>query len=337
MVADNVVEYQVVTAEGELTRANKDQNNDLFYALKGGGNQFAIVTEFVMMTYEIGPVWGGHKIYSYDQKDALLEATHNLVSDYHDPKAAVIVTYTSTLDSLIDIFVVFYFYNGPDAGEILDDFQKIPALIDATKSNQKYVDLLKDNSFFSLEGMRYLIRTGTFPNLPGADGLDLYHYGLDSFNDLAKKYQLDKLLDNYAFSMAYQPVPTIMANASVNNPHGVNLLGLDPRHGDKIFMEYDLSWLTSRSDQMAAAALTNITQPLQDYGRSKYKGAQPTHYESGDVDFTNWNPLFLNDAMYNQDAVQSYGDDTFAKLSQIQKSRDPAGFFSKRTGGPRYA
>lgn len=50
MTADNVVEFEVVTAQGELTRANRNQNSDLFYAMKGGGGQFAIVTEFVMQT-----------------------------------------------------------------------------------------------------------------------------------------------------------------------------------------------------------------------------------------------------------------------------------------------
>lgn len=332
MTADNVVEYQVVTASGELTRANRNQNSDLFYALKGGGNQFAIVTEFVMQTYPIGQVWGGVKIYTMDKKAALINATHNLVSDYYDPKAAVIVTYSSTVESLVDVFVVFFFYNAPNGpGKILDEFNAIPALVDSTKANRKYVDLIDANSAFSLPGMRYLIRTGTLPNLPGAQGVDLYTFAFDSYFNGSKAAQLTEL-DNYVFSMAFQPVPTMLANASISNPNGVNLLGLDPKYGDKVFLEYDVSWLLSLTDQKAAAAITNLTGAAQDYGRSKYSNVRPTHYQSGGLE-TGYNPLFMNDAMFNQDPLKSYGSATYSRLQQIQRRRDPKGFLSKRQGG----
>lgn len=332
MTADNVVEYQVVTASGELTRANKNQNSDLFYALKGGGNQFAIVTEFVMQTYPIGQVWGGHKIFTMDKKAALINATHNLVSDYYDTKAAVIVTYSSTLDTLVDIFVVFFFYNSPNGpGKILDEFNAIPALLDATKPNRNYAELLDSNSAFSIPGQRYLIRTGTLPNLPDAQGVDLYNFCFDSFFDGAKKVQFAEI-DNYVFSMAFQPVPVQLANASLSNPNGVNLLGLDPKYGDKVFLEYDVSWLLGLTDQKAAAAITNLTEPVQQYARSKYGNVQPTNYQSGSLE-NGYRPLFMNDAMFNQDPLKSYPADVYSRLQQIQKQRDPKGFLSKRQGG----
>ena len=58
MTADTVTNYEVVTAAAEIVNANKDENEDLFYALKGGGNQFAIVTEFTFQTFSIDKVWG---------------------------------------------------------------------------------------------------------------------------------------------------------------------------------------------------------------------------------------------------------------------------------------
>ncbi|CAK3906897.1 FAD-binding domain-containing [Lecanosticta acicola] len=337
LTADTVHHYEVVLADGTITTASKSQNSDLFYALKGGGNQFAIVTDFVLETFPIGNVWGGYKIFAMDRKDAVLRATHNLLSDYYDPKAAVIVTFTTTLHTLVDIFVVFFFYNDPSGpGEILSEFNSIPSMLDGTRADRSYKDLLDANSDFSLKGLRYLIRTGTLPNLPGDAGLDIYNYTLDSWYELAKQYQSQTPLDLLAFSMAFQPVPYTLANASVHAPHGVNLLGLDPRHGDKLFMEYDVSWLSSATDAAAAAFMTNITQPVQDYARRKYATAKPTHYVSGETAVTNFNPLFMNDAMYNQDPVRSYGEATYAKLKAIQEQRDPEGFFSRRAGGFKF-
>lgn len=340
MTADTVVNYEVVTAAGEIINANKDENHDLFYALKGGGNQFAIVTEFTFQTFEIGKVWGGYKIYSLDQKEALLNATHNLVSDYHDPKAAVIVTFSTTLDilvdTLVDIFVVFYFYNAPDGpGEILSEFDAIPALIDATKANRSYKDLIDDNSLFSIDGMRYLIRTGTLPNLPGAQGRDVYNYTFSSWYDLAQEYQYSTI-DNMIFSLAFQPIPHQLANASVRAPHGVNLLGLNPDYGDKFFMEYDVSWLLPVTDAAAAGFISEITEPAQKYTMQKYADTKPTNWRSGDTRRTNFNPLFVNDAMFNQDQKRFYGEGTYKKLRDIQRKSDPEGLFRKRTGGFKF-
>lgn len=226
---------------------------------------------------------------------------------------------------------LFRFYDGPQPGTILDEFNAIPSLIDQTKPNRDYAELLDSNSFFSLQGQRYLIRTGTLPNLPGAQGVDLYNFAFTSFFDGAKKAQLLEI-DNYIFSMAFQPIPHQLASNSVSNPSGVNLIGLDPRYGDKVFLEYDVSWLLPITDQKAAATITNLTQAAQDYGRSKYANVRPTNYQSGDLGW-GYRPLFMNDAMFNQDPLKSYPAESYARLQQIQRQRDPNGFFSKRTGG----
>ena len=131
-----------MTANGTIVNASSASNPDLFFALKGGGNQFLIITDFVFRTIPIGKVWGGTKIYAADAKDALISAVSNLTSNYYDPKAAVIVTADYTVYNAVQIFVVFYFYNSPDGpGPILDEFQAIPAL-EENVSIQSYPSLV---------------------------------------------------------------------------------------------------------------------------------------------------------------------------------------------------
>ncbi|SPO04570.1 related to reticuline oxidase (berberine bridge enzyme) [Cephalotrichum gorgonifer] len=48
---DHVVEVEVVTATGEVVRANENKNADLFWALRGAGASFGIITEFVLRTH----------------------------------------------------------------------------------------------------------------------------------------------------------------------------------------------------------------------------------------------------------------------------------------------
>ena len=53
--ADNVVGMDVVTAGGQLVRASADENPDLFWALRGGGGNFGVVTGFDYMLHPVGP------------------------------------------------------------------------------------------------------------------------------------------------------------------------------------------------------------------------------------------------------------------------------------------
>lgn len=44
--SDTVMNYEVVLADASIVNANKDENSDLFWALKGGGNQFGMKEKF---------------------------------------------------------------------------------------------------------------------------------------------------------------------------------------------------------------------------------------------------------------------------------------------------
>jgi len=73
MTVDNLVAVDLVTASGELVRASAQENPDLFWAIRGGGGNFGVVTLFEFELYPIGPeVLSGLLVFPLDQAKGVL-------------------------------------------------------------------------------------------------------------------------------------------------------------------------------------------------------------------------------------------------------------------------
>ncbi|MGM0532689.1 MAG: FAD-binding oxidoreductase [Bacteroidota bacterium] len=77
---DNLRSVRVVTAEGKILTANKQDNEDLFWAIRGGGGNFGIVTGFEFELHEVGPdVMFCMTMYSIEKADKVLPAWRDFV------------------------------------------------------------------------------------------------------------------------------------------------------------------------------------------------------------------------------------------------------------------
>jgi FAD/FMN-containing dehydrogenase len=71
---DNLEEVEVVTADGSVRRASATENQDLFWALRGGGGNFGVVTEFVFRLHAVGPeITGGIIAWPASEADAVVD------------------------------------------------------------------------------------------------------------------------------------------------------------------------------------------------------------------------------------------------------------------------
>ena len=72
--AAGVVGADVVTANGDLLRLSADENEDLFWGLKGGGGNFGIVTSLEFRLYPLATVYGGAVFYPVEKAPDVLDA-----------------------------------------------------------------------------------------------------------------------------------------------------------------------------------------------------------------------------------------------------------------------
>lgn len=75
---DNLLAAEVVVADGSICMASENKNADLFWAIRGAGAQFGVVTRFVSRVYEQGKVWSGTLTFSAEKFSELVAVANEL-------------------------------------------------------------------------------------------------------------------------------------------------------------------------------------------------------------------------------------------------------------------
>jgi FAD/FMN-containing dehydrogenase len=81
LAANSIVGADVVTADGERVRADADENTDLFWALRGGGGDFGVVTALELELYPHESAYAGAMIWPADRAAEVLQAYRACVAD----------------------------------------------------------------------------------------------------------------------------------------------------------------------------------------------------------------------------------------------------------------
>lgn len=225
---------------------------------------------------------------------------------------------------------MFMFYDGPSPPPgVFDEFDAIDSLVDET-GTKRYYEVAQSAGGAALVGFGNSFREITYPNLPEDQMVDfLSHY----YNQSFKAQFIDGLESLDVQLTGFVPQPLSIRIARASQAQGGNALSLNPDHGDRIWVENDFLWANPTCQDRCPEYSKEVSEELLAYQKKTYGGVPPTNYKSGDLNWVNYNPLFMNDAAPDQDVYSSYGTDSLEKLKQVKQKYDPTGFFTTRQGG----
>ncbi|KAI7204840.1 hypothetical protein KC316_g510 [Hortaea werneckii] len=311
-VADNVINYEVVLASGEIVNANSTSHQDLWLALRGGSSNFGIVTRFDVAALPEGPVWGGGLTQPAQAHttDEVLRALHHLAGDPDRDRYAaygVLWSYNTTTGNRRITHTLVH-TNGtahPDAFRPFEDIQ--PRLSSSLRSTT-IASLTEEASAFMPKGFRDFGATVTFKN--DLETLREVHRIAD---EVAQKVSY---VQNMTWIFSFEPLTRDVIQRS--KAQGGNVMGLDDGKGNQIIMMIASRHGSAFDDPVMHAAVQEAEARIK----------HATHLAGTDSDF-----LYLNYAGEFQDPIAGYGEDSVAFLQATSERYDRGGVFQSRMPG----
>jgi FAD/FMN-containing dehydrogenase len=152
---DSVVDFEVVLASGDVVHANTKENTDLFSSLKGGLNNFGIVTSFSMRTIPSSEIWGGVAYYMPDSFGQLLEATVEFVNNATDEDTHIMSSAGYGFGQDV-CTCCMYHLKGDKEAPALEPFRSLPGFFESysTLRTGDHMNFCNELSNFTQDGIR---------------------------------------------------------------------------------------------------------------------------------------------------------------------------------------
>ncbi|KAK0744779.1 hypothetical protein B0T21DRAFT_407853 [Apiosordaria backusii] len=318
---DNVIEYELVTAKGDIVTANKSHNKDLFWALRGGGgSNFGIVTRFTLEAFEQGDLWASSLIWSGGANQTLIRLLNEMAVDgLAKDKGAhtyFVLTYLPDLGGYVVLTDQFHIEGGrEDVPEVFRPMQEAfkgvaeGGLFNNTR-RANISSLLREIS--QPAGMRQTwavtsVSVAADESLLG-DFVPLFEGHVERLQKAAKEVG-ESVMVPY---LIFQPLPINVIEAMQVN--GGNTFGLKPSDGPLMLVQLSVTWSSESLDEAVASNCERLISEVD--ALAEERGAKKGF-------------VYMNYASKNQDVYGSYGEKSHLKLKRMADRWDPKGQLRK--------
>ncbi|MEO8360225.1 MAG: FAD-binding oxidoreductase [Vicinamibacteria bacterium] len=295
LASDNLISADVVTASGETLTASESKNADLFWALRGGGGNFGVVTSFEYQLHPVSMVMGGMVIHPVARAAELLRFYRDFARTAPD-----------------SVTLLFVFLTGPPAPFLPVELHGKPLVaiavcgLDISAEGEKAVRALKEFGppLVDLIGpMPYGVLQGL--NDPSAPHGIRSYWKSEYLNELSDG-AINALVDG--MSRVQSPMSQIHVHQLGGAVARVGPDATAVSHRSAAFVTNVLAmWPESSADAAEIAWTRGVWEAMRPFGAGAYVN-------------------FLGEE--GEERVRaSYGETTHAKLAAIKRRYDPTNFF----------
>ncbi|KAJ5204914.1 uncharacterized protein N7498_005793 [Penicillium cinerascens] len=305
---DNVVSYDVALGNGTQITVDKDSHGDLFWALKGGANNFGIVTKFTLKTYDMPMVSTTIQVYNESGIPDFITAVCNAAKlDEEDPIAAGMI---ATVEYNATTEVVSASVLGVQEGAVsppsqFSNFTAIPATtrINKIQSMKSWVAVLDSPKqmfrvMFSHKSMK-----------PDPEVLySIYNAWKDAVDEIA---DVEGLYPTFVTNVHAPSSARVALNNGIGNVWGLEAEPL-------ILWQFSTGWALAQDDLRVEAWSRQLTERLHKINVEKGLAS----------DF-----VYMGDAGGWQNPFAGFPAENVARMREIRSSYDPKGIFSRLNWG----
>jgi FAD/FMN-containing dehydrogenase len=287
LACDNLRSVEVVTADGQLRVADAEHEPDLFWAVRGGGGNFGVVTSFEYQLHPVGQLLAGVVFYPVDQARDALRFYRELMATAPDELMAYALFLTSPEG--VPLFGIAACYVGPvETGERM--------LGPLRGFGRPVADLIQPMSYLQLQSM--------FD--PGFPAGRLNYWKSSFLRELS-----DEAIDTLVARLAAFPSP-------------LSAFALEPLGGAVSRVGVDQTAFPHRKVGFSLVIVSMWTDPAEsarqiEWTREFWNAMQPFSSEAVYVNYL--------DADEAERVPAAYGAATYQRLRRIKERYDPENFF----------
>lgn len=176
LACDNLLSVEMVTAGGDLVRASASENPELFWAVRGGGGNFGIATQFEFRLHPVSRVVGGLMLFHEDRSADVLRFYRDYVQDLPDEFTSMLSAITAPSADFVPAemqgrpSIAFAACHCGDEGEaerLLKPVRELGPAVDLFEP-MAYPDLQRMFDEDLPHGIRCYLKAGYIPDLTDA-------------------------------------------------------------------------------------------------------------------------------------------------------------------------
>ncbi|ODH21309.1 hypothetical protein ACO22_05682 [Paracoccidioides brasiliensis] len=306
---DNVNSYEVVVADGRILNVSLQSHPDLYWALRGGGNNFGIVTKFDLEVYPAGNLWAGSRIYLLNDnvKSSILNAVVRFGNEWPSDRKAAFICNFAFAQGIIAAAINLGYTEPVENPPIFNSFREIPELSNnlAIKTLPELTEEFRQSN---PNGLRenYWTLTVKLDIEMLTFVVDSFMAGVDPIRNVA----------GILPALTLQIFTSDMIQKMAKN--GGNALGLEPSEGPLLLVLVNVMWSNKADDKAVLKAVSDIINTIKTEAQS-----------SGKLN----KYIYMNYASQFQAVVESYGAVNHHRLLDVARRYDPFRVFQRLQPG----